>query len=178
MGNFPKDKQQKLYNCFEIISKPNNWARAVKSSVVNGEVSDTKLTQLEYWDAFKNYARQHNTTLRFQKSYPQHWTNISIGSSECNISLTINTRDNAIACELYISNNKELYQQLYARKAEIEQSLNENLEWMELPDRKASRIKISFSGDVLNRSDWDRQFEWMKEKAESFKKVFPVFLNA
>ena len=136
----------------------------------------TKIKQLEFWDAFKNFAKQNNTSLRFQKSYPQHWTNISIGSSECLISLTINSRDKQFGCEIYISNNKELYRHFFEKRYEIESELNEKLEWMELPDKKASRIKISNVGDFDNETEWTKYFEWMQEKAEKFKKVFPRFI--
>lgn len=161
---------------FEIICKPNDWAKTIKSVSESTELTDTKIKQLEFWDAFKNFAKQNNTSLRFQKSYPQHWTNISIGSSECLVSLTINSRDKQFGCEIYISNNKELYRHFFEKRFEIESELNEKLEWMELPDKKASRIKISSFGDFDNETEWTKHFEWMQEKAEKFKKVFPKFM--
>lgn len=161
---------------FEMICKPNDWAKAIKSSSESTELTDTKIKQLEFWDAFKSFAKQNNTPLRFQKSYPQHWTNISMGSSDCHISLTINSRDKQFGCEVYIPNNKELYKQFLEKKTEIENSIGEHLEWMELPEKKASRIKISCSGDFDNQKDWTKYFEWMQEQAEKFQKVFPRFI--
>ncbi len=161
---------------FEIISKPNDWAKAVKSSADSSELTETKIKQLEFWDAFKSFAKQNNTSLRFQKSYPQHWTNISIGSSDCHIALTINSRDKQFACEIYISNNKELYIKLFSSKDVIEKELGETLEWLELPEKKASRIKLNTSGDFDNQKEWSKTFEWMQEKAENFQKVFPRYL--
>jgi hypothetical protein len=158
-----------------MICKPNDWAKAVKSSVESSELTDTKIKQLEFWDAFKNFAKQNNTTLRFQKSYPQHWTNISIGSSDCNISLTINSKDNTIGCELYIPDNKELFQSLFEKKEQIENSLSEKLEWMELSQKKASRIKLATNLVFSNETEWENAFEWMKEKAEKFQTVFPKY---
>ncbi len=161
---------------FEIISKPNDWAKAVKSSADSSELTETKIKQLEFWDAFKSFAKQNNTSLRFQKSYPQHWTNISIGSSDCHIALTINSRDKQFACEIYISNNKELYTKLFNSKDTIENELGEKLEWMELPEKKASRIKLNTTGDFDNQKEWNKTFEWMQENAENFQKVFPKYL--
>lgn len=161
---------------FEVISKPNDWAKAVKSSAESTELTETKIKQLEFWDAFKSFAKQNNTKLRFQKSYPQHWTNISIGSSDCHIALTINSRDKQYACEIYISNNKELYTKLFENKNEIENELGDKLEWMELPEKKASRIKLFTLGDFDNQMEWNKAFEWMQEKAENFQKVFPRYL--
>ncbi len=162
---------------FEMVCKPNDWAKAVKSSADSNELTDTKIKQLEFWDAFKNFAKQNKTVLRFQKSYPQHWTSISIGSSDCHISLTINSRDKQFACEIYIPNNKDLYKNFFEKRTEIESELNEQLEWMPLPDKKASRIKLVLTGDFEKEADWNTYFEWMQDKAEHFQKVFPKYIN-
>lgn len=161
---------------FEMISKPNDWAKAVKSSADSAKLTETKLKQLEFWDTFKIFAKQNNTKLRFQKSYPQHWTDISIGNSECHISLTINSRDKQFGCEIYIPNNKILYNTFFEHKDEIEGQLKEKLEWMELPEKKASRIKLSIPGNFDKETDWEKYFEWLQDKAQDFQKVFPKFL--
>ena len=162
---------------FEIISKPNDWAKAVKSSAESSELTETKIKQLQFWDAFKNFAKKNNTKLRFQKSYPQHWTNVSIGNSDSHISLTINSRDGLFGCEMYIPNNKDLFQHFLENRDKIESDLGEKLEWMELPEKKASRIKISIAGDFENESQWEKYFEWLKNEAEKFLLVFPKYIT-
>ncbi|MFA7285380.1 MAG: DUF4268 domain-containing protein [Candidatus Paceibacterota bacterium] len=162
---------------FEIISKPNDWAKVLKSTTESLELTETKIKQLQFWDEFKSFAKQNNTKLRFQKSYPQHWTNISIGSSECSLSLTLNSRDGFLGVEIYISNNKELYANILSNKDKIEGELNEKLEWMELPNKKASRIKISLKGDFENEAKWSDYFEWLLKEAEMFQLVFPKYIN-
>jgi hypothetical protein len=160
---------------FEIISKPNDWAKAVKSSAESAELTDTKIKQLQFWDAFKSYAKQANTTLRFQKSYPQHWTNISIGNSDCHIALTINTREKFFTCDIYIPDNKELYRQFFENKDRIEADLSEKLEWMELPDKKASRIRLSYPGNFEDETKWEIHFYWLMNVAQKFKEIFPKY---
>lgn len=160
---------------FEIISKPNGWTKTVRSSSESKELTKTKIRQLEFWDFLKDYAKENRSTLRLQKSNPQHWNNISIGSSDAHVSLTINSKDNLFATELYIPNNKELYTKLFDQKEKIENDLGEKLEWMELPEKKASRIKISTPGDLNEIEEWDHYFEWLIEKAEKFKKIFPKY---
>lgn len=161
---------------FEIISKPNDWAKAVKSSVESSELTDTKLKQLQFWEDFKSYIKQNNGKIRFQKSHPQHWCDASIGKSGCHISLTINSREKLFGCEIYINDNKEMFRQLLEYKDKIENEIGEKLEWMELPNKKASRIKLSIIGDFGNEDDWDRYFEWMQTMAEKFYHVFPKYL--
>ncbi len=162
---------------FEIVSKPNDWAKTVKESVGRGDLTDTKIKQLSFWNQLKDYSKKGNTQLRLQKAYPQHWTNISTGHSDAHISLTINSRDNLFGVELYIPNNKELYTQLFKHKTEIESELDETLEWMELPEKKASRIKVSCPGDFGKEEMWEVYFGWLLGVTEKFKKVFPKYFD-
>jgi hypothetical protein len=164
---------------FEMISKPNDWAKAVKESAGRGELTDTKLKQLEFWNQLREYAKKGNTKIRFQKANPQHWINVSIGSSDAHLSLTIRSKEGIFGVELYIPNNKDLYTQLYQNKKEIEGELNlkEEIEWMELPEKKASRIRVSYSGDFNDESKWEAYFDWLLEVAEKYRSVFPRYLR-
>ncbi len=162
---------------FDIISKPNDWARTVKDSAGRGDLTETKLDQLEFWNQFKSYGLQSKTKLHLRKASPQHWTDISVGDSDVHISLTINSREGLFATELYIPDNKELYARLLGKKDEIEKELGEKAEWMELPNKKASRIKISKPGDFNNKANWENYFEWLLREAEKFHSVFPKYLK-
>ncbi len=162
---------------FDIISKPNDWARTVKDSAGQGELTETKLDQLEFWNQFKSYGLQNKTKLHLRKTYPQHWTDISIGNSDAHIALTINSKEGLFATELYIPDSKELYAQLLGHKDEIEKELGEKAEWMELPGKKASRIKISKPGDFNNKANWENYFEWLLREAEKFHSIFPKYLK-
>lgn len=162
---------------FEIISKPNDWTKAVRSSADAGELTDTKIKQLEFWNRFKDYAKQRQTKLHLQKSYPQHWTNISIGSSDAHAALTINSRDGAFGVEIYIPDNKELYAKLFQNKDKIEAELGEKPEWMELPAKKASRIRILTTGDFEDENKWETYFEWLLNEVEKLHKIFPKYIK-
>ena len=163
---------------FEVISKPNDWAKTVKQSAEGGRaVTETKAQQFEFWERFKEYAKGHNSTLRLQKSSPKHWNNISIGSSSAYISLTLNSFDEALRTELYIPDSKEVYHFLAGRKEEIENALGYKVEWMELPEKKASRIKAEVPGLIDKTDEWERYFAWMQETAEKFQSVFGRILK-
>lgn len=162
---------------FEIISKPNDWAKTVKQSVSGSKITDTKARQLEFWEQFKTFAESRNTPLRIQKPSPQHWLNISVGSSHAHISLTLNSFDGVMRTELYIPDNKEIYHFLEQRKADIEKELGYEVEWMELPGKKASRIKAEFPGMIDTTEEWEKYFAWLQETAERFQKVFSKALK-
>jgi hypothetical protein len=158
---------------FDVICKPNDWAKAVKGATESRELSETKASQLEFWTRLKEYAQQRKSKVRLQKPSPQHWTNVPIGSSEAHVALTVNSRDGGFGVELYISNNKELYERLLVRKDEIERDLGEALVWMALPEKKASRIKVTMDGDFDQKTAWDGYFQWLLTEAEKFQAVFP-----
>jgi hypothetical protein len=63
-------------------------------------------------------------------------------------------------------------------KDQIEQELGEALDWDELPNRKASRIKTYFGGDFTDQEGWSTQHLWLLEQVIKFQKVFSKKLNA
>jgi hypothetical protein len=159
---------------FNIISRPNEWKRSVRTSTQDGDLTDTKTKQLEFWEQFKEYASSKHPELKLRTPRPQHWYNVSIGRSDCHIALTIDSRKNKVGCELYIPDSKELYQSLLNSKPEIEKHLGvaETLDWQELPGKKASRIRVFNGFNFYDESTWETSFLWLSETCSKFKKVF------
>lgn len=162
---------------FQIISKPNDWAKTIKESGLKSEISDTKMMQLDFWNKFKEYASSKNSKLRLRKTYPQHWYDISFGNSKAYVSLVVGIRDNFIRTELYIPNSKETFTELLQQKDSIEKDLGEKLEWQELPGKKASRIKIEREADLNDINKWGECFEWLRQQAELFQRIFGKYLK-
>ena len=162
---------------FNIISKPNDWAKAVKKSTSQSNLSETKVLQLDFWNQFKEYAQNKSSQLKLRKTYPQHWYDISIGNSKAYISLTANSQTNLIACEIYIPDYKDLFYELGNNKNKIEEELQAELEWMALDGKKASRIKLSNDADINQKENWDQYFDWLMITAENFQSVFGQHIN-
>jgi len=162
---------------FQIISKPNDWAKAIKKSSWKSELSDTKLLQFDFWNHFKEYISENKSVLKSRKAYPQHRHDISIWTSEAHISLTINSQSCEIGCELYISNSKELFYKLEEKKIDIENSLWDKLEWMSLDNKKACRVKLTRVADINCLSEWSEYIKWLELKASNFQKVFFKSIN-
>lgn len=156
---------------FHIVSQPNNWTKTVKQIITQKKLSETQISQKEFWDEFKNYVEEHKINLKLRKTKARHWYNISFGRSDCRLSLTVNSQKKQIACEVYIPNSPETYEEFLLNKENIEKELGE-LEWMELPNRKASRIKQLRKGDYLDQDKWLDYFKWLSDKALKFQKIF------
>ncbi len=120
-----------------MAASPNEWAKAIKAGPP-GELTQTKLQQLDFWTKFKEYAQNKKSGIHFGHTpRPQHWYNVGMGSSEAHIALTIDSRKNTLGCEIYIDRNKDLFKYLQERKDEIESEIGDKVEWVDAPSLHA-----------------------------------------
>lgn len=159
---------------FQVVAKPNDWAKAMK---VEGQLSDTKQLQYSFWQAFTEFAGKTDFIKSFtlRKARPQHWYDLGIGMSEAHIALTANTQKKLIGAEIYIPDDKELFNTFLANKTQIEKELGFSMDWQPIPDGKASRIVIYHSKDIKSEGNWEECFTWYSEKAKKLKQVFGKF---
>jgi len=162
---------------FDVLVSPNEWAKAIKAvPVANGELTETKLQQLDFWTKFKNYAKAKDGQIRLRSPRPQHWFDISMGFSGAHVGLTINTRENAMGCELWIDNDKDLFHYLQEHKAEIEKEIKETANWVDAP--VASRVVIKKSvNDIFSEKEMNDYFSWLYEKTVLFQQVFGKYIR-
>lgn len=162
---------------FTVICEPNNWGRMVQSSASGNNVSDTKLLQHEYWEQLTAAALIRKTQLSYgRKARPQHWYNIALGTSRAHIALTTNTQKKLVGCEVYIRDDKALFDKLAIHKDEIEAELGMSLSWLRLDGGKASRILCSTEVDITQRANWQMANEWFMDTADSLAKAFSRYI--
>ncbi|NCA93753.1 MAG: DUF4268 domain-containing protein [Sphingobacteriia bacterium] len=161
---------------FDIISKPNEWAKAIKTNSSSGELTNTKIQQLDFWTKFKSFVQINDKKIRLQTPRPQHWYDVSAGTSEGHIALTINTRENLLGSEICINKNKELFNFMKEHREDVEESIGEKLEWVEAP--VASKIKIKKEvSDVFSQEKSEEYFSWLYDKTILFQKVFEKYFK-
>ena len=100
-----------------------------------------------------------------------------MGSSEYHISLTCATQRNEIGIEVYIDNNKEIYDLFYNNREIIEERTGLKYKWQRLDNKKASRIKTIKKCDVTNQEEWEEAFEWFCRQTLIIKKEFNKIYN-
>jgi len=156
------------------LSRPNDWKRSVKASAHDGDLSDTKTKQLEFWQQLKEFASDKYPELCLRTPRPQHWYDISIGRPDCHIALIADSRENQVRCELYIPDCKELFYSFRSSAAQIEEelALDAPLDWKELPGKKAARICVVRDFTFADPATWPEALRWLVETAIKFKKVF------
>ena len=164
---------------FNIISKPNNWAKALKNtSSKTKRESELSMKQLDFWTEFITYLKSNQSTLKTRKANPQHWYDISCGNSKAYLSLTIDSQNKSIATGVYIPDNKELYFYLEAKKAEIVLELGFQMEWLPLQNKKASRVYFKQENiDIFNPIKRVEYYEWLKVNSEKIQKIFFKYIN-
>lgn len=157
---------------FEVIERPNDWAKEIKKVESN---SPRHQKRLEYWTAFNDYAfknAEYAKQFKPRKPSTDHWMDVSIGSSAAHLSITMIQKRNETGVELYINDDKELFKQLRDKKDSIEKEVGLTFDWQELPDKKASRVLISNPADFDDPSKWPAQFDWIIDTMIKMRKAF------
>lgn len=161
---------------FTVVERPNDWTKEIRKTA---SANSTQQQRLEYWQAFNDYAfSDANFSSIFNKRKPttDHWMDFSIGSSACHIAVSQIQKRKAVDVELYINDDKELFKSLFAHKDEIEKNMEMELEWKELPERKASRILIEKTVDLDDRATWPEQFDYIMDTCIKMKRAFKRYL--
>ena len=170
---------------FNIISKPNDWTRTIQKAA-EGDISEHKRTQLQFWTAFKEYM-EANSKIRCQKPAPQHFMNHSIGKSGIHMSSIAsmwnsetNSNDPEIRVELTLDgkNSKQQYVILEKRRLEIEGAIGFPLKWHNPEDKISCRIYTRINADFRDNHLWPQQHEWLRKNLETFLKVFAPIIKA
>lgn len=161
---------------FEVIEKPNEWAREIRQS---DSLSDLKQARYSYWEAFQNYAFQNAEfaqKFRRVKSSVHHWLNFSAGSSAYHFSIKQVRKRNILSVGLYID-DKNLFNALFQNKDAIESETDLAFNWRELPDKDESQIilekEVAFDDEIQHAE----QFSWLVEVMNKMKPVFKKYLS-
>ena len=142
---------------FQVVEQPNDFIKNNKSTNRDESMNKSQSQRIEFWNQFNNVVIERGKPFNIT----DHWYNVAIGTSDAHIDITLVNKDSLIGVELYITDNKELFDKLYERKYEIEQELGFNLDWRRLDNSKASRIVYHIKG--LNFDDHSNYNELMNK---------------
>lgn len=137
---------------FKIIEQPNDFVKSVKAISKNSDISDTEKKRLEFWTQFNEVLEERGKPFNRRKATTDHWYNVAMGSSECSISIDLVNKEHKIRVGVWISDNKNLYDNFYNNKDEIEAKCGFSLTWDRLENKKAS-----LACTYINGLDFDNQ---------------------
>lgn len=158
---------------FNVVERPNDWAKQMKNA---DGLSETKQLQLHFWQQLSEFIKSNSSFSKEfspRKAQPQHWYDLSVGSSSYHIGLTVNTQKNLLGTEIYIPDDKEKFAVFKKHAQEIENLIGEKVEWREAT--KATRIITLHSCDINIEDQWNDAFNWLMDKALLFKRVVKQF---
>lgn len=165
---------------FNIICQPNEWQNNMREVANVAEKSrPSEILRLKYWTAFKEYLKKNGSKLRSQKPSTNHWYTFGVGSSDAHLAALLIAKEGRIAVEICMNseNSKAIFAYLYQMKDEVESKIGAELEWMELPEKKTSRIIINKNVPINNEGNWEEQFVWLHNYLEKFDSTFRVMLR-
>ncbi len=151
---------------FNIVCSPNGWQKAYrKSNSSSQNLTNTNLVQLDFWQGFSEYLTNHKSPFKVRKAQPQHWYDVSIGTSQAYISFIISLKDGYVQSDLYIKDNQDLYNTLLDNKEEIENKTGFKLDWnYSRPTSTAKRIAVrEVFADLSNENNRNEAYKWLLE---------------
>ncbi len=89
--------------------------------------SETKILQYKYWQQLVDFIKESGSKLKPQDPRPRHWQTFAIGRSGFNLSATINTQNNKVAVELWITDKKNA--KSFFKLLELEKGKNRKRDW-------------------------------------------------
>lgn len=163
---------------FQVIEEPNDFIKNNKSINSSDTMNKSQSQRVEFWNQFNNVLVERGKPFNVRKATTDHWYNVAIGTSDAHIDITLVNKDSVIGVELYITDNKELFDKLYQKKDEIEDDLGFKLDWRRLNNSKASRIVTFIKG--LNFDDHSNYNELMNKTidlAVLMRDTFKKYIN-
>ena len=163
---------------FEVIEQPNDFIKTNKSSSATSEDSRRAVERKEFWTRFNEVIVEEGKPFNVRKATTDHWYDIAIGTSEAHIAINLVNKDHQIVLEVYISNNKALFDNLLECKDEIETKLEMKFEWDRLDSKKACRIKhIIYGLNFDDHSNYDDLMTEIIDKATRMRDVFKSYIS-
>lgn len=157
---------------FEVVEKPNDFVKRGKNKS-SDELNKSQSERLIFWEQFNQILISKGKPFNVRKATTDHWYDVSIGSGEAHISITLVNKENKIGLEVYINDNKDLFDSLYEKKDIIQNELGYELEWNRLDGKKASRIIHYIPG--LNFDDHSNYEELMNTAINDAVKMRGAF---
>ncbi len=159
---------------FNIVERPNDWAKAVKASE---GYTETERLRLQYWQRYSELAEGYSpfrNLMRPQKPSKDHWTNLHIGSSEYHLALTVYSNENKIGIEFYVPDNKDIGATVHPHAERIAGILG--AEAVPFTATKASGIRFFKAGCNFKKhpEKWDEYIQWQLDAAVKLREEILV----
>jgi hypothetical protein len=168
---------------FTRVVEPSNWRAQVRAQQSTSSLSETQALYLQFWTAYLDrlHSEQPGVT-NVRAPQANNW----MGLNFLGRGLAMNAafiREGKLACELYIDAgdadiNVAILEALGEHQTEIEQALGRPLEWQEMPQRRACRIRSATAGSVREEGTQPALVDWLLDTHPRMTEVFRPYVAA
>ncbi|MCM1142797.1 MAG: DUF4268 domain-containing protein [Muribaculum sp.] len=147
----------------------------------SADASDTQVLQLDFWQAFNDFAKTTNFTKSFKlrTAKSRNWYDLSVGDSRCHICIEAKKQKCEATVGIYIPEDKELYNSFYSHKSYLASTFGcdeSEIVWTGSDTKKASRFYLTKVIDMTDTKQWITIFKWYIDNCFAIKKLLPSIL--
>ena len=165
---------------FNVISKPNDWSKAVREQAAgahSSELTGFQRLHLEFWSQFRQFLEDRGTSIRMSRPSKEFWVNVAVGRTWFTLNAWNNMRDKRSGVSLLLSGpdakaHFALIQQRYQDVVEDRLATLGGARWNLLPNYQSSQITVQRSGTPSERETWPDLNAWMAEAIEAMHGLF------
>ena len=95
---------------FKVIEQPNDFAKSVKSLANSGDLNESQVRRLEFWNMLNDALDRKGKPFNKHKATTDHWYTVAVGSSQCYISIDLVNKEHKIRVGLWVTDNKKMYE--------------------------------------------------------------------
>ena len=163
---------------FKVIEQPNDFAKSVKSLANSGDLNESQVRRLEFWNMLNDALDRKGKPFNKHKATTDHWYTVAVGSSQCYISIDLVNKEHKIRVGLWVTDNKKMYDMFYSHREEIEAAFGEALEWDRLDNKKASIFSTDIPGLNFNKQDnYPKLIDLAIDKTVKLREAVKPFLG-
>ncbi len=165
---------------FNVVSKPNDWSKAVReqaSAGQSGTLTEFQRLHLEFWTQFRQYLEDHKSPIRVNRPSKDHWNNVAVGRSYFGLVPWNGMRDNRSGVYLQLTGPDAkahfgLIDERFHDLVEERLSPLGTVVWRPLPNAKESQITVVRQGTPSKNETWPELDEWMARALETMHALF------
>jgi len=160
---------------FKLVAQPNDWTKTVKAATAGaGEVSERSRLYWDFWSRFRERVlATHPNWTRSTGSTKSSWFGMSAGVPGVNWVSTFSTQ--GLALQLIFEDgdrdlNQRRFEELHARRAEMEEVFGGTLVWEAREGLKSTRVTAATAvADVAEHESWDEWINWLISTGERMR---------
>lgn len=152
-------------------------AKEAEEKNIKVEITDREKTRHAFWEQVLEAMNNSDCSL-FSSINPckGHWISAGSGVRACPFTLIFAVREVRVQVEMTRAesmDNKFIFDTLRDKhKHTIETAFGDELEWLRLDDKKASRVQFRKEFDGNNKDNWPEMIEWLVHHMSALEKAF------